>query len=68
MEISNYVTGGSGKGRPVTKALPIVVIPTTAGTGTEADPWAVITNEENKKRSVLDAVLLSQLFLSLIRN
>ena len=42
----NYVNGGTGKGRPVTKALPIVAIPTTAGTGTEADPWTVITNEE----------------------
>lgn len=46
----NYVTGGSGKGRPVTKALPIVAIPTTAGTGTEADPWAVITNEEKQEK------------------
>ena len=46
----NYVTGGSGKGRPVTKALPIVAIPTTAGTGTEADPWAVITNQEKQEK------------------
>ena len=42
----DYVNAGSGKGRPVAGALPIVAIPTTAGTGTEADPWAVITNEE----------------------
>ena len=26
--------------------LPIVAIPTTAGTGTEADPWTVITNPD----------------------
>lgn len=42
----DYIPAGSGKGRAVTKALPIVAIPTTAGTGTEADPWTVITNED----------------------
>lgn len=41
----DYVVGGTGKGKPVEKALPIVAIPTTAGTGTEADPWTVITHE-----------------------
>lgn len=41
----DYVVGGRGKGKPVEKALPIVAIPTTAGTGTEADPWTVITHE-----------------------
>lgn len=41
----DYVSGGSGKAKPVNKALPVVAIPTTAGTGTEADPWAVITHE-----------------------
>lgn len=46
----NYINGGTGKGRPVTKALPVVAIPTTAGTGTEADPWTVITNEERQEK------------------
>lgn len=46
----DYIVGGSGKGRPVTKALPIVAIPTTAGTGTEADPWTVITNEDKQEK------------------
>ncbi len=46
----NYVNGGTGKGRSISKALPIVAIPTTAGTGTEADPWAVITNEEKQEK------------------
>lgn len=41
----DYVIGGSGKGRPVKQVLPIVAIPTTAGTGTEMDPWTVITHE-----------------------
>ena len=45
----DYVSGGTGKGKPVQNApLPIVAITTTAGTGTEADPWAVITNGREK--------------------
>lgn len=45
----DYVFGGSGKGKPIEGgALPIIAIPTTAGTGTEADPWTVITNKEEK--------------------
>ncbi len=45
----DYVSGGSGKGKPVPNdPLPIVAITTTAGTGTEADPWTVITNGKEK--------------------
>lgn len=50
-EYWDYVWGGSGKGtRPSRGALPIVAIPTTAGTGTEADPWTVITKTETKEK------------------
>lgn len=45
----DYVSGGTGKGLPVPNdPLPIVAITTTAGTGTEADPWTVITNGHEK--------------------
>ncbi len=45
----DYICGGSGKGQPVANdPLPIVAITTTAGTGTEADPWTVVTNGQEK--------------------
>jgi alcohol dehydrogenase len=47
----DYISGGSGKGKPVEHgALPIVAITTTAGTGTEADPWTVITKEDTNEK------------------
>ncbi|MBN2350070.1 MAG: iron-containing alcohol dehydrogenase [Bacteroidales bacterium] len=47
----DYIGGGTGKGQPVKNgALPIVAITTTAGTGTEADPWTVITHEERHEK------------------
>lgn len=47
----DYVGGGSGKGMPVQNdPLPIVAITTTAGTGTEADPWTVTTKTETHEK------------------
>jgi alcohol dehydrogenase len=47
----DYLAGGSGGGKiPAKGALPIVAIPTTAGTGTEADPWTVITKPDTQEK------------------
>ena len=47
----DYISGGSGKGMPVPNdPLPIVAITTTAGTGTEADPWTVVSKEETNEK------------------
>lgn len=48
----DYIGSGSGKGKPIEKpVLPIVAITTTAGTGTEADPWSVVTNEATHEKT-----------------
>jgi alcohol dehydrogenase len=47
----DYILAGSGGRRtPEKGALPIVAIPTTAGTGTEADPWTVITKTDTNEK------------------
>ncbi|MDH4163578.1 MAG: iron-containing alcohol dehydrogenase [Nitrospirota bacterium] len=47
----DYICGGTGKCKePKKGALPIVAIPTTAGTGTESDPWTVITKSGAKEK------------------
>lgn len=50
-DLWDYVATGSGQGKEITKApLPIIAVPTTAGTGTEVDPWVVITKEETNEK------------------
>jgi alcohol dehydrogenase len=50
-EYWDYLRTGTGKKmRPSGEALPIVAIPTTAGTGTEVNPWAVITKTVTKEK------------------
>jgi len=46
----DYIYGGTGKGKPFGEVLPVVAITTTAGTGTEADPWMVVTKEETMEK------------------
>ncbi len=47
----DYISGGTGKGQSlVCDPLPMVAITTTAGTGTEMDPWTVVTKEDTKEK------------------
>lgn len=51
-DLWDYVGSGTGKGLPLKNdPLPVVCITTTAGTGSEADHWSVVTNEETNERS-----------------
>lgn len=47
----DFISGGTGKDiTPPVDPLPVVAITTTAGTGTEADPWTVITKSETNEK------------------
>jgi alcohol dehydrogenase YqhD (iron-dependent ADH family) len=54
----DFVSHGQEKARPVEKALPLMMIPTLAATGSEANPGAVITNWETHEKAVLINPLL----------
>ncbi|MEG0771385.1 MAG: iron-containing alcohol dehydrogenase [Clostridia bacterium] len=50
-DLWDYIESGTGKGMEIkNKPLPIVTVNTTAGTGTECDPWLVVTNEETSEK------------------
>lgn len=44
------MSGTGGRKTPEHGALPIVAITTTAGTGTEADPWTVVSNPDTLEK------------------
>lgn len=50
-DLWDYVGGKTGKNQPlVHNPLPLICITTTAGTGSEADQWGVVTNEGTNEK------------------
>lgn len=50
----DYISSGTGRGKMITnRPLPLVAIPTTAGTGSETDAACVITNDKTREKTGL---------------
>lgn len=49
-DLWDYAYTGTGGRKPIQTAAPVVTITTTCGTGTETDPYCVITNEETNEK------------------
>ena len=50
-DVWDYIYGGTGKAQPrKAQSLPLVCITTTAGTGSEADAYGVISNDETNEK------------------